>query len=81
MMTQGVCWVLDADIRKFFDSVNHEWLLADDGSPDCRSKSTAVGSHVARGGRLESGKWQKGEEGTPQGAGLTPLTQKVISAV
>ena len=26
-MTQYVNWVLDADIRRFFDSVNHEWLL------------------------------------------------------
>jgi len=27
LMTQCVNWVLDADFRKFFDSVNHEWLL------------------------------------------------------
>ena len=27
MMTQRVNWVLDADIRRFFDSVDHEWLL------------------------------------------------------
>lgn len=27
VMTQCVNWVLDADIRKFFDSVDHEWLL------------------------------------------------------
>ena len=27
LMTQYVNWVLDADIRRFFDSVDHEWLL------------------------------------------------------
>ncbi len=27
LMSQRVCWVLDVDIRKFFDSVDHEWLL------------------------------------------------------
>jgi RNA-directed DNA polymerase len=27
VMSQCVCWVLDADIRKFFDSVNHDWLM------------------------------------------------------
>src|SRR5437867_3832009 len=27
VMTQSVNWVLDADIRSFFDSVDHEWLL------------------------------------------------------
>jgi RNA-directed DNA polymerase len=33
-MTQCVNWVLDADIRKFFDSVDHEWRLRlDTGSP------------------------------------------------
>src|SRR3989442_12177197 len=26
-MTQYVNWVLDADIRSFFDSVDHEWML------------------------------------------------------
>jgi retron-type reverse transcriptase len=27
LMSQRVNWVLDADIRRFFDSVDHEWLL------------------------------------------------------
>ena len=27
IMSRYVNWVLDADIRRFFDSVNHEWLL------------------------------------------------------
>ena len=27
LMTQHVNWVLDADIRKFFDSVDHGWLM------------------------------------------------------
>src|SRR3546814_3456243 len=27
IMSQRVTWVLDADIRSFFDSVDHEWLL------------------------------------------------------
>jgi RNA-directed DNA polymerase len=27
IMSQRVNWMLDADIRSFFDSVNHEWLL------------------------------------------------------
>ena len=27
IMSQRVTWVLDADIRCFFDSVDHEWLL------------------------------------------------------
>lgn len=26
-MTQYVNWILGADVRKFFDSVDHEWLL------------------------------------------------------
>ena len=27
LMSQRVSWVLDADIRSFFDSVDHQWLL------------------------------------------------------
>ena len=32
LMSQRVNWVLDADLRSFFASVDHEWLFADGGA-------------------------------------------------
>ena len=67
-------WVVDADLKGYFDSIPQDKLLA------------AVGEHIDDGGVLqlivsflkqgvmESGKdWQPTEAGTPQGAVISPL--------
>ena len=45
-----VNWVLDADIRGFFDNIDHEWLLKFRGAPDCRSTDSPPDPQVAEGG-------------------------------
>ena len=47
-----VNWVLDADIRGFFDNIDHEWLLKFLGAPDRRSTDTAPDPQVAEGGSV-----------------------------
>ncbi|MCK7502490.1 MAG: reverse transcriptase domain-containing protein [Comamonadaceae bacterium] len=37
LQTRSVNWVLDADIRAFFDTVDHEWLMQVPGAPDRRT--------------------------------------------
>src|SRR5450631_4437433 len=76
----GSEWIVDADLRDFFGSVDHEKLL------------TLVAQRVADGrvlrlirSMLKAGSYGKGqlsptERGTPQGGVVTPLTQKVIWA-
>jgi RNA-directed DNA polymerase len=57
IMSQRVNWVLDADIRSFFDSVDHEWLLrmlAHTGSPilvSCGSSGCGCGLAFLRAAR------------------------------
>lgn len=73
LMTQRVSWVLDVDIRQFFDSVDHEWLM--------RMMAHRVGDRRVlrlierwlKAGVLESGIWFATETGTPQGSGISPL--------
>jgi hypothetical protein len=48
IMSQRVNWVLDADIRSFFDSVDHEWLLRMLGAQDRRSSIPAAHPPMAR---------------------------------
>ncbi len=74
-----VNWIIDADIRAFFDSVNHDWLM--------RFIEHRVGDvRLLRLIRkwLTAGVMLNGEvlptlTGTPQGAVITPRTQKATS--
>jgi RNA-directed DNA polymerase len=73
IQTKKVNWVLDADIRGFFDTLDHEWLVK---FVEHRIADQRVVRHVQKwlnAGVLEDGKlvWQ--EEGTPQGGSISPL--------
>ncbi len=78
VMTQCVCWVLDADIRKFFDSVDHEWLMRMITHRIADPRVLRLIRMWLEAGVLEGGEWQKAVEGTPQGAGISPLLANVF---
>ncbi len=65
LMTQKVNWVLDADIRSFFDSVDHEWLLRMVSHRIADRRILRLISQWLRAGILESGEWQEMRAGTP----------------
>jgi RNA-directed DNA polymerase len=78
LMTRKVLWVLDADIRSFFDSVNHEWLLRMISHRVADPRILRLISQWLRAGILESGEWKEAGEGTPQGAGISPLLANIF---
>jgi len=78
LMTQYVNWVLDADIRKFFDSVDHEWLLRMLAHRIADRRILRLIRSWLRAGILERGEWVETKEGTPQGAGISPLLANVF---
>jgi len=72
-----VNWVLDADIRGFFDAIDHEWLMkflehriADPGFLLLIRK-------WLRAGVSEAGQWSMTKVGTPQGAVISPLLANI----
>jgi RNA-directed DNA polymerase len=68
-----VNWVLDADIRGFFDTLSHEWLVK---FVEHRIADRRVVRHIKKwlnAGVLEDGKRIRVEEGTPQGGSISPL--------
>lgn len=77
LVRTNVNWVLDADISQFFDRVSHEWLI--------RFTEHRIGDRrVIRlirkwltAGTLEEGQWRATEEGTPQGAVISPLLANI----
>jgi RNA-directed DNA polymerase len=78
VMTQCVNWVLDADIRKFFDSVDHEWLLRMIAHRIADPRVLRLIRMWLQAGVLEGGEWRETVEGTPQGAGISPLLANVF---
>jgi RNA-directed DNA polymerase len=72
-----VSWVLDADIRGYFDAINHEWLLRFLEHRIGDKRVLRLVKKWLRAGVVESGKWTGSEEGTPQGASLSPLLANI----
>jgi group II intron reverse transcriptase/maturase len=71
--TMKVSWVLDADIRAFFDSISHDWLVK---FIKHRVADKRVVRHIQKwlnAGVLEDGQCMRVEEGTPQGGSISPL--------
>ena len=78
MMSQRVNWVLDADIRRFFDSVDHEWLLRVLAHRIADTRLLRLIRKWLKAGVLESKQWKESTQGTPQGAGISPLLANVF---
>jgi group II intron reverse transcriptase/maturase len=77
IMTRRVNWVLDADFRDYFSSLDHRWLerflehrIADKRVLRLIQKWLAAGV-------IEEGTWTAFEEGVPQGASASPLLANV----
>ena len=72
-----VNWVLDADIRGFFDTIDHEWLVK---FIEHRIADRRVIRHIRKwlkAGAMEQGKHLPTDEGIPQGASLSPLLANI----
>ena len=76
-----VNWVLDADIRGFFDNMSHEWTMKFVEHRVADRRILRLIQKWLKAGVSEDGQWSESKVGTPQGAVVTPLTQKVILTV
>jgi len=72
-----VSWVLDADIRGFFDAIDHDCLMK---RIEHRIGDQRVLRHIKKwlnAGVLEDGKKTQAEYGTPQGGSISPLLANI----
>jgi RNA-directed DNA polymerase len=75
--TQAVNWIVDADIRSFFDSIDHDWTM--------RLVEHRIGDRRVlrlirkwlKAGMVEDGVRQPAVKGTPQGAVISPLLANI----
>jgi RNA-directed DNA polymerase len=72
-----VNWVLDADIRDFFTSLDHRWLERFLGHRIADKRVLRLIGKWLAAGVIEDGKWSQTVEGAPQGASVSPLLANV----
>jgi len=72
-----VNYVLDADIRGFFDSISHEWMLKFVQHRGADRRILRLMQKWWKAGVMEEGQWLETERGTPQGAVVSPLLANI----
>lgn len=72
-----ISYVVDADIRGFFEHVNHKWLtkFLEHRIADPNIKRLVV--RFLKAGIIEKGYWEPSMEGTPQGGNVSPLLANI----
>ena len=68
-----VNWVLDLDVRSFFDKVDHTWLIRFVEHRIGDQRIVRLIRKWLEAGVMEDGQWFETEEGTPQGAVISPI--------
>ena len=77
IMRRKVNWILDADVRSFFDEIRHDWLLKFVKHRIADRRILRLIGKWLRAGVSEEGQWSKTERGTPQGSVISPLLANV----
>ena len=72
-----VSYVLDADIRGFFDAINHECLIKFVEHRIADRRIVHLIQKWLSAGVLEDGEWTQSEVGTPQGGVISPLLANI----
>jgi group II intron reverse transcriptase/maturase len=73
----GKDWVVDMDVTKFFDRVNHDILMRRIGQTIRDKRVLKLIGRYLRAGVMDQGVVRESEEGTPQGGPLSPLLANI----
>ena len=77
IMTKHVSYVVDMDISKFFDTVDHTWMM------ECLKQRVSdpnllrLIARFLKAGVMEDGKYMEVERGTPQGGLISPVLANI----
>jgi hypothetical protein len=71
IVRKRVNWVLDLDIRAFFDKIDHAWLIRFVEHRIADQRIVRLIQKWLKAGVLEQGRWSETKEGTPQGSVTT----------
>ena len=77
--SRRVCWILDADISKFFDTISHDWLIRFIEHRVGDARIVRLIQKWLKVGVLEDGTRIEAEEGTPRRGEARGARRAVIS--
>jgi RNA-directed DNA polymerase len=77
-IAEGYRWVVDLDLEKFFDRVNHDKLMAKMAERVSDKQLLKLIRAFLRAGVMEGGLVSPVDEGTPQGGPLSPLLSNIV---
>jgi RNA-directed DNA polymerase len=78
LMTQKVNYVIDADIKGYFDSVDHELLIECLKQRITDSSFLRLVERILKAGVVVEGELEKTEVGTPQGGVISPILSNIF---
>jgi group II intron reverse transcriptase/maturase len=76
--SEGKTWVVDVDLEKFFDRVNHDVLMAKVAERVKDDRLLKLIRSYLKAGMMRGGICREREEGTPQGGPLSPLLANLM---
>jgi group II intron reverse transcriptase/maturase len=68
-----ISWILDADVRGYFDSIDHNWMMKFMEHRVIDKRMLRLIRKWLKAGVIEDGEWTASEAGSPQGASISPL--------
>lgn len=74
----GYKWVVDIDLAKFFDTVNHDRLMARMKAEIADKRVLRLVNDYLKAGVMVNGVVMETAEGTPQGGPLSPLLSNIV---
>ena len=77
-IAEGYRWVVDVDLEKFFDRVNHDKLMAKIAERVSDKRMLKLIRAFLTAGVMEHGLVGPVDEGTPQGGPLSPLLSNIV---
>ena len=77
-LQQGYEWIVDADLKDFFGSVNHEKLMVLVNQRVSDGRVLRIIEKILKAGCYAQGKRLPTEQGTPQGGVISPLLSNIL---
>lgn len=77
VMSKPINYIVEVDIRKFFDNVQHSWLIRCMEERIKDPKIFGLIKRFVKSGVMDGGRYESTEQGTPQGGVISPLLANI----